>query len=119
MEDVGVGAADGDRPSNVARGDADREQVHSGPISETDNDRQNTMNNPSLVCVASQPLRAQVVAGGQPEVSIDLIKEGSLRVGSLTVRYTRIAAHLVGISAAVCRRERAGFAPAAGRSSRS
>jgi hypothetical protein len=63
------------------------------------------MNDPSLVCVASQRKRSRNGAGDQPEGSIDLIKERSVRMGSLTLRYTRIAAHLVGISAAVCRRE--------------
>jgi hypothetical protein len=63
------------------------------------------MSDRSLVCVASQPRRTQAVGSGRPEGSIELIKEGSLQVGSLAVRYTRIAAHLVGISAAVCRRE--------------
>ncbi len=63
------------------------------------------MNQPSLVCVSSQPRLTRVGAGSQPGGSIDLIREGSLRVGSTAVRYTRIAAHLVGISAAVCRRE--------------
>jgi hypothetical protein len=63
------------------------------------------MNDPSLVCVASQRKRTRDGTGGQPEGSIDLIKQRCVRMGSLTVRYTRIAAHLVGISAAVCRRE--------------
>jgi hypothetical protein len=63
------------------------------------------MSDPSLVCIASQRKRTRSGAGDSPEGSSDLIKERSFRMGSLTVRYTRIAAHLVGISAAVCRRE--------------
>jgi hypothetical protein len=63
------------------------------------------MNDPSLVCVTTLRQRTRNAAGDQPEGSIDLIKERSFRVGSSTVRYTRIAAHLVGISAEVCRRE--------------
>ena len=63
------------------------------------------MSDRSLVSVASQPQRTQPSSSGRPERPSDLIKVGSLRLGSLTVRYTRIAAQLLGISAAVCRRE--------------
>jgi hypothetical protein len=63
------------------------------------------MNEPSLVCVASLRLSTPTGAGAPPVDSANLIKEGSLRLGSSRVRYTRIAAHLVGISAEVCRRE--------------
>jgi hypothetical protein len=63
------------------------------------------MSDRSLVIVASQPQRSQAGGNNRPEMPTDLIKEGPLRVGSLTVRYSQIAAHLVGISAAVCRRE--------------
>jgi hypothetical protein len=63
------------------------------------------MSNPSLVVVASSPRRGVSDTGSQPEASSDLIKERSFRLGSTSVRYTRIAAHLVGISAAICRRQ--------------
>ncbi len=63
------------------------------------------MNDLSLVCVTSLPRRSRIGADSQSADSISLFKERSFRVGSSTVRYTRIAAQLLAISAAICRRQ--------------
>lgn len=67
--------------------------------------RRKLMSNPSLVCVASLAKPKPKGDGTEPEDSSPLIKERSLKAGQLTVRYTRIAAHVVGISAEACRRQ--------------
>ncbi len=63
------------------------------------------MSNPTLVCVTSLPKSKHEGAASQSGESAVLIKERSFRAGSTTIGYTRIAAHLVGISAAICRRQ--------------
>ncbi len=63
------------------------------------------MNDSSLVCVTSLPRRSRSGADNPSAGSLDLIKERYFSVGSSTVRYTRVAAQLLGITAAICRRQ--------------
>ncbi len=63
------------------------------------------MNSFGLVSVTSEPPRVSTAPGAAQNGSAPQIQRGSLRAGYCRVQYTRIAAHLVGTSSAICRRQ--------------
>jgi hypothetical protein len=62
------------------------------------------VNSFGLVSVTSEPRRVSTAKGASQNGAAQPIRCGSLRAGSSRVQYTRIAAHLVGTSSAICRR---------------